>query len=191
MRRLFHLTAIIVLATVHAASADVMLDNVGVELPEELGGLRFHKKTVYPNPALGISLGYCAPVVAATLYVYDLGETRIPAGIDSAMVRAQFEQVKDEVVGFAKKYGHRTPELVYDGEMRLSAAAVEHAALHAAFVLRIRTRDGRFLAPRRSHVVLTGWRNKFLKLRFTYRAADAVEGERILKAFLEDLSGRL
>lgn len=135
------------------------------------------------RPGLGQSIGYNAPGIAATVYLYTMGLTSVPDDVDAPALREHFEQacrditqlVRHGIYREARKLSENTVAWGSEGERRM---------LHAEF--RIVARG----APRRSHLYLAGFRNHFLKIRFTCEESAAADGERLCLALIEAL-GRM
>jgi len=73
-------------------------------LPESVAGLPFCGLTVYPDPKLGVVIGYGLPqIVSATSYLYDMGVAGIPEDLRSPDVVQFFEEAVHSVSGAAEQ----------------------------------------------------------------------------------------
>jgi hypothetical protein len=74
-------------------------DVSGLTFPFEIGWLHFDRSenNELDTPGLGHSLGYKAPGIVCSLYVYDRGRTSVPADVTSAVVQEEFEEAAQEI----------------------------------------------------------------------------------------------
>ena len=156
------------LAAVSATAATYTDKATKLRFPDNLGS--WEKKDVhhFDDPALGTSIGYRHPLTGvASFYIYNKGVKKIPAGGRNDVVRREFASVLDEIEATysGEKYEHlkkimdAVPEVRNNGKMATLLASVYSFSVREEH------------PPQRlSYVLLTGYRNRFLKLRFTLPA---------------------
>ena len=146
-----------IVATPVAASVTVN----GLKAPEEVGGFRLNDTANFERnkPGEGYGLDYSQPGWKLDVTVYDLKRSAIPADAKSAIVRAEFERVREDTFLahprglYAQVYLRRNFIIEDGGRTRFQCAA---------FHL---TRDG--AKPQDGYLCVTSWNNKFIKFRMT------------------------
>jgi len=108
----------------------------------------------------------------------------VPDGIDAGVVRAHFEQVVDDVLEAGRRGFYQDVKETGRATEGYRPAPGAPALLVASLIF---AQDG---VDRASYVYLAGFRDCFLKIRFTRRIAAGEEGEKLHAAFMEAL-GRL
>lgn len=138
----------------------------GLVFPEVLAGMGQISVHDYEpqSPGLGVSVGYQSPGATATIYLYTEGVAAIPDGVDSPEVKGHFRQVVADIVAYGRSNDHGNMRKTAQGEESFGAPGSERQALSADFRYSI-GKSSRF-----SKLDLLGWRNHFLKVRYTYEA---------------------
>lgn len=164
------IVALLLLTAAPAIAATYTDKATKLRFPDKLGPWEKTKVHHYPEPGLGTSVGYQHPIVGiATIYIYDKGEKEISSGGKSDLVLEEMALVKQEI------------EQVYSGEdyanlkhIMDAAPSVEGSGKAATLLASVYSFDAvREQPPQRmSYALMTGFRNRFLKLRYTL-AADA------------------
>jgi len=163
------------------AHADVV---GGVNFPRTLGGFELQSviDNEKSNPGLGVTLLYQAPGAKVSIFVYDHSQKNIPQGIDSTIIRSQFNRAKSDI-----QLVHPDAQTLKQDE-RLLVAGVP--MLHSEFQY-AETRPGSAVAVH-SHLYLTARKDNFVKVRTTYSANDSPElGRRDQDQFIKALGGIL
>ncbi|MCL2429829.1 MAG: hypothetical protein FWD12_11405 [Alphaproteobacteria bacterium] len=77
-------------------------DVSGLTFPFEIGWLHFDKgeNNELDTPGLGHSLGYTAPGIACSLYVYDRGLATVPDDVTNSVVQDEFEEAAREIATY-------------------------------------------------------------------------------------------
>ena len=105
-------------------------------------------------------------VMSLNVYAYDLGEKEIPDGIDSEVLKKQFEQVKKDVTGQQGPKGWHSVKHVADGRAGLGPDKGAPQALKSEFETTMK--EG---GPAMTSLIhLLGHKNRFVKIRITYKA---------------------
>jgi hypothetical protein len=157
---------------------------IGTTLPARLGGFTIRRPVSYGDPALGESVSYGHAMLGAfaDVYIYDHGRRPIPDGIDSSPVRQELGAAKAEL------------ELVWPGRAGagplsfLGERVVRHGA--AAF-LELRYRGVMFGGEVESRLLITGYRNQFIKLRITVPRPVLDAAPDLIDGFIRDLAAVL
>jgi hypothetical protein len=158
-----------------------------LRFPAQLGGFKQGRIQDYGDPRLGISVGYAREGLGrADVYVYDLGERSIPTGINSDLVAAAFRSADRDILQYQQlgRY-HDLRRMMPPGAM-LNPARTGQGVLVGAYLLRIGDANA---PPVVSWLAVTGYHNRFLKIRLTQSNAQAEDGEAalydLINAFFE------
>ena len=171
-------------------AADPFTDaGTGIAFPETLGSLPRQKAHRYKDPKLGMAVAYHdKSILRANVYVYDFGEEDIADGVASEAVKEQFALARKDIENAAARDYYKDLEKLAEATAEVQTPGGPRSFLSASF--RYAQAPGprvRFLGTNVSHLLLTGYRGKFVKVRFTYPEEKKAEGEKALAAFLEDL----
>ena len=158
----------------------------GIVFPEQLATLEKGRVTDYEktHPGLGVAVGYNGPGITVTIYVYTMGMTSVPDDLQAATIRNHFKQVTGDIVRAEKRGYYSNVRKISVGEVSWGNASTATRSLHASFSY-IQNGKDRF-----SHLYLMGFKNHFLKVRFTYDATEQAIVVKLQKKFLGDL-GRI
>ena len=161
--------------------------DTGFRFPARLGQFARGSVHRYDDPALGVQITYVIPVLGKLdFYVYNYGETAIPEGIKSDLVRAAFSSADKDVVSFfeAAQYLELERIIPLGSVMRLRDQNVE--LLVTAYKFRPNRENAE---PLVSWLLVTGLRNQFIKIRYSHRASEVERGRSeldvLLRAFLD------
>jgi hypothetical protein len=132
-------------------------------------------------PGRGYGYTYVASGIKATVYTYNLHYVDIPDGTDSSMVSKEFEKTINDVYTAEWLGVCQSVKTLSRSEIVLGSPSSELSVLraHLAFELD----DTGF----NSFVFLTGYRNRFLKIRVTYPRESEKKAKKTLERFLYDL----
>ncbi len=170
-----------------AFAADYRHPATGLVFPETLAGMaRISVHDYEPDsPGLGISVGYQALGTAATIYLYTMGRAAIPDGTDAPEVQEHFRQVIGDIAAHGQAQGYERFRKTAEGETGFGPPGAE---------FRARTADMEYALAgeeRLTKVDLLGWRNHFLKVRYTYAAGVQEAAERRHAELLDILADRM
>lgn len=165
----------------------------GIALPANLGPLTYQWVKHYDQPALGVSVRYEGePSIKADIFIYDLGKTDLGTGLESPAMLPHFQQVKGDIYTAEKRGSYTSLSLVSEQEIALNTPQGKLPALSAVFTFSQTEGPGTaYTGMRVSHLVLTAYRNSFLKIRFTYPQNEKARGDLAFKQFLADLGNHL
>lgn len=159
----------------------------GLVFPETLAempmvSLTDHEKD---NPGLGVSIGYNAPGITVTLYLYTLGLRSISGDPASPILKEHFNQVIQDI--------YKVEELgYYNNVKKLSQGAAflkqDNRGPKALFASLSYVQSG---TDRLSKLYLLGHKNHFVKIRFTYDKAGQKHSEETLKQFLNEIGAMI
>lgn len=183
--------AVFCAATASASAGTYTDPATKLRFPDTLGGWRKTDVKNYSEPGLGTSVSYQNRFLGfATVYIYNKGVKKIPTGAANDVVREEFAVVQQEIAAAyanekyenVKKLLEAAPEVKKDGNKKATVLAAAY-----------RYSDPEERPPQRvSFALLTGYRNRFLKLRYTLPADSEKTPERgqtelrqIITAFLE------
>lgn len=165
----------------------------GVEFPNNLGGLeRWSGLLTFGKEDLGGGVQYgIEGKVRATIYLYTLGLKRIPQGVESSTVREQFAHVSEDIYEMQKQGKYTHVEVLAEGLLPIPRKTGDLKALHKWFVYREKHPGIPESSPLLSCLILTGYRNHFLKIRLTTTSSQDVDPHVLLSDFLKDLGDAL
>lgn len=167
-----------------AAAGSYRHEPTGLLFPERLAQLEKGEVTDFEPqiPGGGIGVGYSGPGITVTLYVYALGRKSIPDGFQSRVLKEHFKETVGDVMEAGRRGLYKGGKKESEGVAAWDAGETGRKSLHAQFRF---TQGGR---ERHSHLYLTGFRDHFIKIRFTYDAQVQGAAEKTLKDFLAEMS---
>jgi len=127
------------------------------------GQLRDHEKT---SPGLGYSVPFQRQGWLIDVYLYDLGMSSIPDNPNSDVMKRQLEQAKDDVFEFERR-GYYT-NVVVKSDYTVNDGTGRTRFVCSAFTY-VHKQIGGIVD---SYLCVTGWKNKFFKIRATVRQND-------------------
>lgn len=179
------LVIFLLIPCVHGASAEpYMHHETGLVFPERLAGMDRGKVTDFETeqPGLGVSIGYNAPGITVTIYLYNMGMESVPDSLQSPVFRSHFKQVVDDVVQAGQLGYYGNLKKTSETAVSLSALQTGPNALCASFIYIQND------VERLSKLYLLPFRKHFLKVRFTYDRNIQSKAEDTLKKFLDYLA---
>ena len=165
----------------------------GVAFPGSLGPLKLMGVKRYQPAGLGLSVGYMAPgPMKADIYLYDADLKNLGTGLGSPQVHSQFGMAKEEIFMMGQRGHYRSVQLLTEDKADLATPAVPLPMLRAVFTYSQapQSGDGQEI-PRVSYLLVTAYRDSFLKIRFTFPESQKEQGEQALKQFLAELGQNL
>ena len=158
-------TFVLVLACSVAQAGTFTHSQTNLHFPDRLAKWKKTKVTQFPQKQLGVAINYSGPGDAiASFYVYTGGVAKIPTGAQNAAVKREFAKTQDEMASAmqsrfrnVQKFMESTPDVINNGRKATLVAA--------AFQFHDPAPGGH---RRLSWVLLTGFKNHFLKLRYTH-----------------------
>jgi len=151
----------------------------GISFPDKVGDLFFEKVHDFEkqHPGLGVSLSYNAPGTTVTLYIYNLKIKSIPSSVSAPELKAHFKAVQGDIYRMEKRGTYKSVKKLKDESVVLNKES-KRKALHAEFEYSQNKRK------RISHIYLWGFKNNFIKIRYTYDVSVKVKAEKNLKKLL-------
>jgi hypothetical protein len=183
VRPLLLVIALLAVVLVPDARAEYLAQEIGVRFPDALAGLQLRGEPQrYPQPGLGYSLHYFGPRSAVTVYIYDANQRGIGTGIAGQAVTQQFAQAERDMQAFYQQ--QRQPaQRLGGGPETLGAPPRQTQWLVARYAVQ------RGNVALTSVVMVTGYRDYFVKVRATFPAAG--KGEDPLAPVAAELSALL
>jgi hypothetical protein len=183
---LFLLLACITLS-VDAQTNSYMHPETGLVFPETLVempmvSLTDHEKD---NPGLGMSIGYNAPGITVTVYLYTLGLRSISDDLASPILKEHFNQVMQDIYKVEELGYYKNVKKLAQGTTFLKQ---DNTGPKALFALLSYVQGG---TDRLSKLYLLGHKNHFIKIRFTYDKAVQKHSEETLKQFLNEIGAMI
>jgi hypothetical protein len=137
------------------------------------------------HPGLGVGIGYNAPGITATIYLYNLGMESVPDSLDSPVLTALFEQAVEDVLQAGRMGMYDSLRKTSETVIGFPAPQSGPRALCASFDV---VQQG---VERLSKLYLLAYRNHFLKIRFTYDRNVLERAEDTLGQLLEYLAASM
>jgi hypothetical protein len=167
-----------------AAGDSVRLE--ALRLPTTIAGFRLVRRRDYEDPRDGVLVRFHGPApIAADVYLYPILPTSLAttdAGRDSAAT-LEFRRARDDIYTYQARTGGAEPKALGEQEVRAAAGAGRIARGHR----------GTFSYPRdgatwTSHLYVFGLRDRYVKVRSSYRQEDGpVEPPPALEQFVQAL----
>lgn len=147
------------------------------QFPARIGGLEFFQKTDYEKdgPGLGTGWAYRAKGIKADIYLYSGGLASISSDLTSPLVANHFQEVVAEIYEM-KRRGYYSDVRTITPEKRIQVGSMPFLYAELKY-----TQEN---TPRISQAYLSVWKNQFLKIRFTFYAAEAQAGEKAVAEFV-------
>jgi hypothetical protein len=159
--------------------------STGLAFPAAIGELRFGGVEEYEDPGSGVGISYSALGITVTVYVYNAGLADIPSGARSPIHQKALDAAADEIREVSRQgiYG----DVLWGPQEIAGLAGGEdrHRARHVKLSYTIQ--DMRW----HSHLFIFGYKDQFIKLRFSYGEEFKASGEEHLKALTRWLSEAL
>jgi len=161
-------------------------ESIDLTFPPRLSGLDFAEKEAYPVPELGYSVRYVlSNLIKLDIYVYDKGLPNISGGDSSAVVIDEFSQTVNALEVLEDMGKIKNLKSLDEGIRELKGKGGTNVFLWARHTYDQCHEEGVESSDHRiSESYLTGFRNRFLKLRITYKES-APDGERLTKEAIE------
>ncbi|MBI4987675.1 MAG: hypothetical protein HZC23_02545 [Rhodocyclales bacterium] len=154
-----------------------------LQFPARLAKFERTRVHRYDDPKLGVQVSYVIPELGkADFYVFDYGLTVIPPGINSDTVRSMYASADRDVQGFVESGMYLEFEKLFPlgAVMRAKDSNLEWYV--AAYKFRLNREN---TEPVVSWLLVTGYRNHFVKIRFSHLASRAETGRSEVGALLQ------
>jgi hypothetical protein len=168
--------------------------NTGIVFPKTLGSMQGGAVHTYDKPELGISVRYSAPgFFKADVYVYDAGIKNLGTGIKAEAVKPHFKEVQDMLPLMQQQGKYKGVKKLSEQETVLVAGAEKTPALIACYEYSEvpGRQEVEYAGKRVSYILVTAYKDNFLKVRFTFPEKDKKQGDALLKKLQADLGGLL
>lgn len=160
-----------------------------IRFPDLIGALSHRGTRKFADSARGVGAWYEGKDEEAVIIVYDLGIADIPADIDAAVVRAEFETARHDYEAGVSKGLYKNLKSLWHGEIAARLPWREVRFLDAVYEVEMPPSPGDLSGLLSSHVYLTALDGVFIKLFHKYPAGpDAAERA---QDFLEAFAGIL
>ncbi len=158
----------VLLAAASATAATYTDKATKLRFPDKLGSWEKDDVHHYDDPAAGTSVNYRHPITGfATFYIYNNGLKKIPTGGKSDVVVEEFASVLQQIETTYSGAEYEHLKKVMDAAPEVRSNGRTATLLASVYSFSVRDKH----PPQRlSYALLTGYRNRFLKLRFTLPA---------------------
>jgi|WetSurMetagenome_2_1015567.scaffolds.fasta_scaffold04467_8 hypothetical protein len=176
---------ILLFFSVSAFAAPYRHSATGLVFPDRLASMKKGEVRDFEkdNPGLGVSIGYNAPGIALTIFIYDYRIKEFPDGPGDPVMKQHFDQVLGDVMkmGEQGKYDYLILENIAD-EIVLGASKKGPRALSASFSYILNGEKSL------SALYLISYKKNFIKIRFTYNENVKGKATLILRQLLYRLA---
>lgn len=148
-----------------AASAATFTEaTTNLHFPETIGAWQRLNMIHFPEKKLGVEIDYQNRDGAiAAFYVYDAGLSRIPTGAENSVVKKEFEKVQKEMLATVTARFTEVSKLL-ESHPTVKGPGKNATLSVAAYQFREKPKGRHHL----SWILITGYKNQFLKLRYTH-----------------------
>jgi len=179
------LVVLLLIAAVPGVSAEAYLHpETGMVFPDRLAGMERGTVTDFEkeHPGYGVSIGYNAPGITVTIYVYNLGMESLSDSLESPELLEHFGQVVEDVMQAGRMGLYNSLQKTSESVVVFPPRQSGRGALCATFSC---VQQG---VERNSNLYLLAFRNHFLKVRFTSDRSVQAQAEDTLDRFLAYLA---
>jgi hypothetical protein len=137
-----------------------------LHFPDSLGAWKRTSVHVFPEPGLGKSVSYQHPSDGVvTIYIYNKQQPKIPTGATNDIVQAEFATVLEEIEALYANQKYENLRRVLTAEPAITVGDKLATLLAAVYSFS----NPEWHPPQQmSFALLTGYRNRFLKLRYSF-----------------------
>jgi hypothetical protein len=157
----------------------------GLRFPLQVNDWKRKEVRTFSQKEWGVQIGYALDGFAkADLYIYNGGSVTIPTGIDSDIVRKEFYGVQGAILDQGKTGKYMYTEKVLDSAPEIKTDKGIAKVLVAMYRLAVPDKQ---TAPFSSWILLTGYINHFIKIRYSHDADQFEKGQEALKVLITEL----
>jgi hypothetical protein len=166
-----------------AAGKNWTHSSTGITFPDKIGSLTRAEIAEFPHKELGTALRYSGPDgVTADVFIYDMGTSKIPDGPESEVVKEQLQLAAKNVASMVQHGRYASVKEQKEEVVQLGKVETGWNALSKCFVIEVASREWK-----KSYLLVTGYRNQFLKIRYTYPLKDEARGDELFRQFVSEL----
>jgi hypothetical protein len=165
MRARIGLVFIFQLALILQAGAATFNEKTtNLQLPDAIGAWQRRNVIRFPDKQLGVEIDYQNRDGAiAAFYVYNRGLARIPTGAENSAVKKEFGTVQQEMLAIVTSRFTEVSKLL-ESHPTIKGTGKKATLSVAAYQFREKPKGRRHL----SWLLISGYKNQFLKLRYTH-----------------------
>ncbi len=140
--------------------------SIDIQLPDEIGNLRFKDKKEFPQKALGVNYAYesVRDYVRGSIFIYTDGLASIADGVNTPVVQKHFDQVIKEVKSLETLGRVKSVALSMDPNQATRYPGCGPQFLWRSYVMDL---DGK--TRLKAYTYLTAVKDNFVKLRITFK----------------------
>lgn len=144
-------------------------EQINIAFSESIGQLELRGKKIFSDPGLGYSVRYEDRKNSAKLdiYIYDDNLSNIASGVQSKQVQYEFIRAIQVIEYFAAMRIYRKLSEIYRGK-RIFCGVEFLSAVHQYE----KAQNQGYMETKLSETFITGYKDKFIKVRFTYKKND-------------------
>ena len=181
------ITASLLINFIVYAQSDYTEPSTGIVFPPELAGFKMGKVTDFEKDqkGLGVSIGYRHQTVStiwADIYIYNLSINNIVGGHDSKETHSCYDEAESQIYGAQKKGIYKKVKKVSKEVIPFSESENNKKIIKGVYTFKA---NGKKLI---SNLLVTGYKNNFFKIRFSYPQEYQSEGEEALKTLIKELN---
>ena len=147
-----------------AGAATFTEPSTNLHFPDAIGAWQRKKVMQFPDKKLGVEINYQnRDGSVAAFFVYNDGIARIPTGAENGVVKKEFATVQSEMLGTITNRFAEVGKLL-ESAPKVKGPGKNATLLVAAYQFREKPKGRHHL----SWLLITGYKNQFLKLRYTH-----------------------
>lgn len=155
----------------------------GLTFPTKIGHLERTKIQEFADKDLGIRIPYEAGGIRASIFIYDAGVGKVPAGTENAVLKKAFENVKEDIISL-KQLGLASA-VKHDGDDVALLGPSKRKFLKSTFSVTRAEGDTTYI------LLLTSYHSQFFKIRCTFLKDHSAEFDQELENFYQEIGALL
>jgi hypothetical protein len=166
-----------------AVAGPFLEPRTGLTFPDKIGYLKRTQIEEFADKDLGIRIPYEAGGIRASVFIYDAGYGKVPAGTDSPVLRKGFENVKGDIESL-KRMG-LVSSVKHEGDEVMLLGTSKRKLLKSTFSVTRAEGDTTYI------MLLTGYHDHFFKIRCTFLKEHTDEFAQNLENFYQEIGALL
>lgn len=172
------------------AQSDYTDENTGIIFPAQIANLQMLKVTDFEakEKGLGVGINYFhneIKEILISVYAYNLNMKDIGDGADSEAVKYCYEEAESQIFAIQKKGIYKKVKKISTLDPDIANSQALKNAIFGSYSFKF---EGN---PMISNLWVTGYKNNFIKIRFSYPLKNEKEGKEALVLFMETIKNLL
>jgi hypothetical protein len=164
-----------------------------IVFPVSMAGLKRNQVEKFKEAAWGVAIRYHGePHIKVDVIIYDGGTQEIGSGTKSETVQTHFKGLAANLHEMERRGIYKGVKEISSGEEQFATPHGDISFLHDCHTfsqLQFGRPDDAYEGLRRSHTYLAGYKDKFVKVRYTYPDEERKTCDKTLEKFMSELAG--